>query len=249
MKKVLALLFVAALALLLLYLVTKMPPLGDPDSPARQGAATEYLQRSEQDTGARDVVTAVNINYRGYDTMGKVAIIYCALAGVLAVLGRERRGRIHARLDASPVAPSTIVKVMVRFVVPFIILFSAYLILHAGLSPGGGFQGGAIIGASMIIFTTVFGLWEASYRIPQGLRVPLEGSAIITFFVIGVLGLAGGGAFLTYAWPRVSPSLQPSLVTWLSVIVELGIGLGVGLALISILFAMMREEEELELVA
>lgn len=249
MKRLLALMFVAALAVLLLFLVTKMPSLGDPDNPARQGMATRYLERSPQDTGAQDVVTAVNVNYRGYDTMGKVGIIYCALMGVLAVLGREKRGRIHARLDGARVAPSKIVKVMVRFVIPFIVLFSAYVIIHAEISPGGGFQGGAIIGASMIIFTAIFGLQEASRRMPQGLRVPLEGSAIMTFFVLGVLGIVGGGTFLTYAWPRVSTSIQPALANWLSVIVEIAIGLGVGFALISILFAMMREEDELEPVA
>jgi multicomponent Na+:H+ antiporter subunit B len=244
-----ALLLVGGLAVLLLFLVGKMPPLGEPDNPARQGMAARYLEDSEQDTQALDVVTAVHINYRGYDTLGKLAIIYAALAGVLAVLGRERRGRLMAKLDGSAVRPSVIVSMMVRFVIPFIVLFSAYLIIHADLTPGGGFQGGAVIGASMIIFTTIFGLREASGRIFQGLRVPLEGAAILIFFILGVLGLAGGGNFLTYAWPGVASSVQPGLVTWLSAIAEIGIGLGIGLALISILFAMMREGDDLEPLA
>ncbi|OFW67550.1 MAG: hypothetical protein A2V52_00110, partial [Actinobacteria bacterium RBG_19FT_COMBO_54_7] len=111
------------------------------------------------------------------------------------------------------------------------------------ISPGGGFQGGAIVGASIIIFTTIFGLWEASRRIPQKFRVPLEGSAFIIFFIVGILGIVGGGNFLTYAWPNIANNLQPSVVLWLTIIVEIGIGLGGAMVLISILFAMMREEE------
>ncbi len=63
--------------------------------------------------------------------------------------------------------------------------------------------------------------------------------------IVGVLGLVGGGNFLTYAWPHVARDLQPALVTWLTVLVEIGIGLGGAMVLTSILFCMIREEEEI----
>jgi multicomponent Na+:H+ antiporter subunit B len=246
MKQAVAILFIAALGVLLLFVVAKMPRMGDPNSPTHEHVISRYLENGEEETHTPNVITGIILNYRGYDTMGEVTVIFCALACVLAVLGRERRGRIHAYVDKSPVPSSTIVKTMVRFLAPFIILFSVYTILHGETSPGGGFQGGAIIGASIIVFTTIFGLWEASRRIPQKFRVPLEGSAVIIFFLVGVLGLAGGGNFLTYAWPNIAQSLQPSVVVWLTVLVEIGIGLGGAMVFISILFAMMREEEAIE---
>ena len=249
MKRVIAILFIAALAVLLLYVVAKLPPMGDPQSPSRSPVATGYLENAQQDTGSHNVVTAVNINYRGYDTLGKVAIIFCALTGVLALLGRERKGRAHAYIDLSTVRSSIIVRTMVRFIVPFILLFSVYIILQGEITPGGGFQGGAIIGASMIIFTAIFGLWESSRRIPQKLRVSLEGTSILTFFVIGVLGLIGGGNFLAYTWPDIAENLQPTVTTWLTMIAEIGIGVGFAAALISILVAMLREEGENAIVA
>jgi hypothetical protein len=101
----------------------------------------------------------------------------------------------------------------------------------------------------MIVFTTIFGLYESSRRIPQKIRFPLEGSAVVTFFVVGALGMMGGGNFLTYAWPRVSEALQPALVTWLTILVEVGIGLGGAMVLTSILFCMIREEEEIAVTA
>jgi multicomponent Na+:H+ antiporter subunit B len=243
-KNLIALLFTVALAAFLLYVVANMPPMGAPDAPTREHVIPRYLEDAEAETNSPNVITGIILNYRGYDTMGEVTVIFCALACVLAVLGRERRGRIFAYVDRSEVPSSIIVKTMVRFLVPFIILFSIYTILHGEISPGGGFQGGAIIGASMIIFTTIFGLAEASQRIPQKLRAPLEGSAVMAFFTVGVLGLIGGGNFLTYAWPRISGSLQSSVVLWLTILVEIGIGMGGAMVLVSILFSMSREEDK-----
>lgn len=245
MKRVASLLFIAALAVLLLYVVSRMPPMGDPETPTATHVIPRYLEKAEEETHTVNVITGIILNYRGYDTMGEVTVIFCALAAVLAVLGRERRGVIHGFVDRSEIPSSTIVRTMVRFIVPFIILFSVYTILHGETSPGGGFQGGAIIGGSMIIFTTIFGLYESSRRIPLRVRAPLEGAAVMGFFLVGALGLVGGGNFLTYAWPRVAGNLQPSLVVWLTVLVEVGIGLGGAMVLISILFAMIREEEEI----
>ncbi|MEW6552798.1 MAG: hydrogen gas-evolving membrane-bound hydrogenase subunit E [Actinomycetota bacterium] len=246
MKKVTALIFIAALFALLLYVVASMPTMGDADNPTNSSEVIKrYLEGAEEETHTENVITGIILNYRGYDTMGEVSVIFCALAAVLAVLGREKRGKIYAYTDRSGVPPSVIVKTMVAFLVPFIILFSIYTILHGEVSPGGGFQGGAIVGASMIIFTTIFGLFASSERIPQKVRAPLEGSAVIAFFVVGVLGLIGGGNFLTYAWPDISSSLQPAVVVWLTILVEIGIGLGGAMVLISILFSMIREEEEI----
>ncbi|NPV58225.1 MAG: hypothetical protein HPY75_01015 [Actinobacteria bacterium] len=249
MKNLLALLFIIALAALLLYVAANMPPMGDPDNPTATHVIPRYLEGAEKETHTENVITGIILNYRGYDTMGEVTVIFSALAAVLAVLGRERRGRIHAYVDRSTVPSSVIVRTMVRFLVPLIVLFSVYTILHGEISPGGGFQGGAIIGGSMIVFTTIFGLYESSRRIPQKVRFPLEGSAVVTFFLVGVLGMVGGGNFLTYAWPRVAAGLQPALVTWLTVLVEIGIGLGGAMVLTSILFCMIREEEEIAVVA
>lgn len=243
MKRLVTLLSLLALAALLLYVVAGMPPMGNPENPTRTHITPTYLENAPRDTGSENVITAININYRGYDAMGKVTIIFTALIGVVAILGRRREEwTAYAGLPLEN-AYSTIVRTMVRFLTPFIILFSLYVTLCGEITPGGGFQGGAIIGASMIVFTTIFGYRESSRRIPQKLRVPLEGSAVTVFFVVGVLGLVGGGNFLTYAWPSASASLQPALVTWLTAIVEVGIGLGYAATLTSILFAMIREEE------
>lgn len=68
-----------------------MPPLGDPLAPAHMHVAPRYLQESFAEVGVPNVVTSVLASYRGYDTMGEVAVIFTAGVGVLALLGRGRR--------------------------------------------------------------------------------------------------------------------------------------------------------------
>ncbi len=242
MKRLVSLLFIGALAILLLYVVSNMPGMGEDDVPTRQNVIPRYLERAESETGTENVITGVILNYRGYDTMGEVTVIFTGLAAVIAILGRERRGKNYAYTDLSEVASSVIVRIAIVFLAPLILLFSFYTILHGDVSPGGGFQGGAIIGASLIIFTTIFGLWESTSRIPQKLRFPLEGAALLSFFTVGVIGIIGGGNFLTYMLPRLATSLQPAVRTWLTLLVEIGIGVGGAMVFISILFALLREE-------
>ena len=201
MKRFLAIVFMAGLFALFLYLVAGMPPMGDSQNPTAQNVVPRYIEGAQEEAGAENVVTAVVLNYRGYDTLGEVTVIFTAMAGVLAVLGKERKERIHAYTDYSKVRSSTIVRTFLYFLVPFIVLFSVYVILHGLITPGGGFQGGTIIGASMIIFTAIFGLWDASKRISQRIRVPLETGAVLIFYIIGWVGIIGGGDFpdLSYA--------------------------------------------------
>lgn len=244
MKKALSLCFIGALGVLLLLVVTSMPRMGDPQSPTNSRVVDRYLERAEEETGAENVITGVILNYRGYDTMGEVTVIFTGLAAVLAVLGRERRGRVHAYPDRSPTRPSIIVRSAVSFLLPFILLFSLYTVLHGEISPGGGFQGGAVLAAGLFIFAAAFGLWRVERTVPPWLRYAVEGAAPVTFFLVGMVGLIGGVEFLTYLLPGASGDFQPALRTWMTLLVEGGIGAGGAMIFISILMAMGREEED-----
>ena len=53
---------------------------------------------------------------------------------------------------------SLIVKTVCRRLVPFIQLFGLYVVIHGHTSPGGGFQGGVILGASFILLAIAYGI-------------------------------------------------------------------------------------------
>ena len=75
---------------MLVYGTWDMPAFGDAAAPANQHVAPYYLERSLIETGVPNVVTAVLASYRGYDTLGELAVIFTAGVGVLLVLGRRR---------------------------------------------------------------------------------------------------------------------------------------------------------------
>ena len=77
----------------LIYGTLDMPHFADPAAPVHGHVAPYYLQVSPADIGIPNVVTSVLASYRGYDTLGEVAVIFTAGIGVLALLGRGRRHR------------------------------------------------------------------------------------------------------------------------------------------------------------
>lgn len=241
MRRWAALLMVGAVALLLLRVAADLPDLGDPHSPANSHLAPYFRESGAEDAGSDNLVTAETVNYRGFDALAKVTVIFTGLMAVVAILGRERRGEDRSLPDLSAVPVSPVVRLAVTLAVPFIITFSLYVIMHGELRPGGGFQGGAIIGASLILYTSAFGLWRATERFPHTLRYPLEGVAVLTLFLVGLAGVAGGAAFLTYLLPRLSGEAQTGARQWLINLAELGIGVGDAVVLVSLLFALSKE--------
>ena len=73
------------------------PLFGDPDAPVHRHVAPRYLEDSMQEVGVPNVVTSVLASYRGYDTLGEVAVIFTAGVGVFTLLGiRSRRRKTGA---------------------------------------------------------------------------------------------------------------------------------------------------------
>lgn len=77
----------------LLYGTADMPPLGDPQNPAQTHVAPRYLEQSYDEIGIPNAVTSVLASYRGYDTLGEVAVVFTAAIGVFLLLGVGHRLR------------------------------------------------------------------------------------------------------------------------------------------------------------
>jgi multicomponent Na+:H+ antiporter subunit B len=71
----------------LVYGTYDIPAFGDPDSPAQQHVKPYYIEHSIEETGSPNTVTAVLASYRGYDTLGEVAVIFTAGIGVMLLIG------------------------------------------------------------------------------------------------------------------------------------------------------------------
>ncbi len=243
MKRVLAILFVSALAALLLYAAALLPPMGDADNPTNQHIAPRYLERGPEEAGTHNIVAGVLLNYRGYDTMAEVAVLSAALAGVFAVLGKGRTRIGSTFIDGARVEFSIVSRIAVILLVSFIMLLSIQVILQGTNLPGGGFQGGAAIGAGVMISTLALGFGRTQHRVPYSLRAILESTGILAFFVVGTIGVVSGANFLTYTLPGINEQAQAIARTTMLIVVEIGIGVMVGAVATSVFFALLREKE------
>lgn len=88
------LVFLAGFSALLIWVSGDLPDRADTQAPANQHVSPEYLLRAEEDTGALNVVTAVLADYRAYDTLGELIVIFTAgLACVFALKARDNDER------------------------------------------------------------------------------------------------------------------------------------------------------------
>ena len=236
MRRALVIAVLVAVAIPLMLAMAELPPYGSPDAPTQTHVAPRYLERGFEETGAENIVTAVILNYRGFDTQGEVTVIFTAMAAVVAVLVLgEARGHTDGRSSRpSPVPVSVIVRFIVRVMAPFVLLFSAYVVMNGHVTPGGGFQGGTIAGALVIALTLVMSEEHARRLTPVRPERLLQAAAPITFFAIGLVGLALTGDYLAY--PHSGSTVW--LATLMLTVVEVGIGVG-GAMVIATIFRTM----------
>lgn len=246
MKNWLILLCLVVCGALLLTVVAEMPPIGDPNNPTNSHIVPRYISQGEKEAGCKNIVTAIILNYRGYDTMGEVTVIFTALCSVLAILRRENLKISYSELDISPVKASIIVSTILCILVPCVMLFAIYVILFGTSSPGGGFQGGVIAGAGFIIVALIFGLTRGIRKFPLRIRGWLEPAAVISFTVVGLTGILLGGNFLTFMPPYLPLSCSKLACKIMLSVLEIGIGVGGGSIMASIFYSMQREDRQRE---
>jgi len=243
--------FVAALlivtAIPLLIGVVALPPHGDPDTPVHTHISARYLEEGREEAGADNIVTGVLLNYRGLDTAGEVTVIFTALmAGLAVLISHKKQPEGDATYDAAEAAAedapvrapvSPVVSFVVRLLAPFIALFAVYVIVNGHVTPGGGFQGGAILGALFIALTIVLGRERTRTLMPRLAQPWMQGAALLTFVGVGIVGGALTGHFLGYP-AQASLHLARELMM---LVLEAGIGLG-GAAVFATLFLQMEAE-------
>lgn len=156
----------AALIALLVYAVSWLPSVGETGKPANNEVPERYITKGLEETGAVNIVTGMILNYRAFDTFGESTVLFAATGCVMLILmtgkpkktGEEGTLTSEAEKKKPGEEPSDpVLQVIAKLVCPAVFLFGIYVILNGHLSPGGGFSGGAIIGAGLILYTSAYG--------------------------------------------------------------------------------------------
>jgi multicomponent Na+:H+ antiporter subunit B len=92
-KPFIAIMVVVITGVMLLFATQDMPDIGDPNAPIHQHVAPRYISETPVKIGIPNFVTSILADYRGYDTLGEVAVIFTAGIGVMLLLGRRRKRR------------------------------------------------------------------------------------------------------------------------------------------------------------
>lgn len=99
---------------------------------------------------------------------------------------------------ASQMSQQTLLRVVAKMAIPFILVFGVYVILHGELGPGGGFQGGVILAAGFILYGLVFGSDELRKRIPPKIIDSCMALGALLYACVGLVSMLRGGTFLDY---------------------------------------------------
>lgn len=121
-----------------------------------------------------------------------------------------------------------IIRTAVRLLVPFIQLYGLYVIVHGHYSPGGGFQGGVVLGASFILLALAYDLKTSLCFMSERVNNLLGNMGALIFVGIALLCALLGGLFLDYA--ALARLIPMAAEEWRSLgifLVELGVGLAV----------------------
>ena len=224
---------------LLLSAVDDFPNWGNADSPANAGAvSTYYIENTMSDSGVPNMVTAVLADYRGYDTMFETIVVLIAGIAIMAIL-RVMNQTPGGAKPSPPHAPGDhhdiIVGTTCRLLVPVLQLVALYVIAHGHPSPGGGFQGGVILGASFILMALAKGLEPVLERLPEKRYVKLAFVGVVIYAGFGVMCQFLGENFLDYGVLHVlMPATDAVQARSHSM---LGVEIGVAFTVSAIMFA------------
>lgn len=153
----------------LLYVVLYMPVFGSVDSPVVNEVSQRYIEDGLKETGAVNIVAGMILDYRAFDTLGESTVLFIASCAVMILLRRDRnkdgllaKGSLPEDRDIRYEPHyDPILQKSAAFLVPVILLFGIYVVLNGHLSPGGGFSGGAILGAGLMLFRMSYGVKKA----------------------------------------------------------------------------------------
>lgn len=244
MKKVLALLLLAALAFMTITIVVDSDLLADfgqanvensvsdlyiNQNTSGDSPTIEFGETKDLETGSANAVTGIVTEYRSFDTLGEVTVLFISALGVSLLIGTSTPWMTRAR-------SGFILRTGVKVILPILMMVGVYIITHGHLSPGGGFQGGAMIASAMLLVS----ISDPEFMPKIKAFKLLEGLSGTIYIVIGLVGMVVMGHFLQNI--DQTGTIGELFSAGFIPVVYLFIGLKVGSELTGIISDFMKKE-------
>lgn len=181
-------LFCLFLIALLLITVSYLPATGADERPSNNEVAARYIEDGVEETGAVNIVAGMILTYRAFDTFGETNVLFIATCCVMILLMIEdealKKQETHNDRRFEP-KNDPILQGSARVLCPIIFICGFYIMLNGHLGPGGGFSGGAVTGAGMVLYVSAFGFKKTQRFFDEHIYKIAKISALLTYGLIG----------------------------------------------------------------
>ena len=224
LNKIMALFCLGATALVIL-------PIYLNDRPWPHQLRDAYEANATIDTGAINVVSAIYLGYRAFDTLGETIVLLIAVSGTLAIMaGGFSRAKKFAsgphRISLTAKDPLELVAGKLGLIV---LVFGAYVMAFGHLSPGGGFQGGVVVASGLLFLALGEKGKRASRLTDPAFLQKLEAGAFLILLLAMTLGMVAGSGFLSIPSFGSKAGNPVGYIVFLNIALGLKVGAGIGL--------------------
>jgi energy-converting hydrogenase B subunit I len=143
---------------------------------------------------APNMVTLIVFDFRGYDTLGECVILVVGVLAVSMLYGRGLLGGDVHEEDFPDTPGTPVLRMFGPFVLSITLAMGVYVALGGHITPGGGFQGGSIVAAGVLLTLVTFG--RKAVDISHSALVRMESAGVMLYILLGLAGLAYSGYFL-----------------------------------------------------
>ncbi|MEA2099660.1 MAG: hydrogen gas-evolving membrane-bound hydrogenase subunit E [Campylobacterota bacterium] len=185
--------------------------------PSKIQTAGDELLKLNSSEGVANAVTTVVVYFRGFDTLGEIAVLFIASLGIGLMLNSNTKCDIKSDSNFMLQTAS-------KLLFPIIMLFGIYVMIYGHLSPGGGFQGGVIIASGVLLLL----ISHKEFEIPHSVISTLETFAGISYVLIGLIGLVVLDKFLGNFLPNEISNMGLLMSGGIIPIIYIIVGIKVG---------------------
>jgi multicomponent Na+:H+ antiporter subunit B len=221
-------------------LIDLLPVIGDPQSAPNTHVSTVYIEEGPDSTNSPNLVTGVLADYRGFDTLLETTVMFLAGFAVAMILSNKMKRHWDADIFGTPrVFGGPDVKVVIPAVIPIVLIYAMYVLVHGEVSLGGGFQAGALIAMAYILYAMIAGIPIKHIKVTQHFAVSAAAVGVAIYALTGFLPLLFGGNFLEYS--RLPfPVEEAELHSIGILLIETGVTVCVAATIITILEAVLE---------
>lgn len=229
-------------------IATYLPTIGDHNTPANSYISEYYIAHALGDTHAYNIVTAVLADYRGFDTLFETCVMF--LSGITAMMVLSTKEKVKKSKEPKKLFVSSfesdVMDSSFRLIVPIVLIYGVYVLIHGELSLGGGFQAGALIACAYMLERIIPGMRSAVDFIKEEVALLFAGIGAFIYLFTGLLPMFNGGNFLEYSkLPFGAQTVEniAHLHTTGILMIEIGVTVCVAFVIIAILDIVLERTE------